>query len=392
MITSNISQFKALLIKELIEAFRDKRAMMMAMTMAVMAPVMIFAMSKVMIKEAVETPAIYLKVTGIEHAPKLIDELKNENILLFKNVPADKKVIWDERNLSLTIPESFNQDMLDGKTIDIYLSADYSEKANLSPVRRIKTTINNYAQAIGYKRLLVRGIDVRLLQAVKIIEQDTSLPNSNAMIISMMLGLYLLMAAFMSGLPVAIDASAGERERNVLEMLLCQPVSTVKIVSAKLCCASLIACIGVLLTLSLTSFSVSFIDLTKIGASFSLDAFTISALLLLLLPICFFASALQLFVAFQSKNFKEAQSMVSMVIMLPAMVPFIMTFIDDKPKWLEWLPISGQSLIMEDLFKGLPVSWTLMIFTGLVTISITVLLVLMMAKKLRSESVVLALS
>lgn len=385
-------QFKALLSKELKEAFRDKRAMMMAMMMAGMAPVMIFAMSKVMIKEAVETPAVYVKVTGAEYAPKLMKSLKEENILLLSDAPSNEKTLWQERELSLTIPSSFNQNMLDGKPVELYLSADFSEKANLSPVRRIKTTINNYAQAIGYKRLLVRGIDVRLLQPIKIIEQDTSLPNSNAMIISMMLGLYLLMAAFMSGLPVAIDSSAGERERNVLEMLLCQPVSTVKVVAAKLCCASFIACIGVLLTLSLTSFSVSFIDLTKIGASFSLDAFTITALLLLLLPICFFASALQLFVAFQSKNFKEAQSLVSMIIMLPAMVPVIMMFVDNKPKWLDWLPISGQSLIMEDLFKGLPVSWALLSFTGLVTISMTIILVLLMAKKLRSEKVVLALS
>lgn len=385
-------QFKALLSKELKEAFRDKRAMMMAMMMAAMAPVMIFAMSKVMIKEAVETPPVYVKVIGAEYAPKLMKSLKDENILLLSDAPINEKSIWEDRELSITIPSSFNQDMLDGNPIELYLSADFSEKANLSPVRRIKTTINTYAQAIGYKRLLVRGIDVRLLQPIKIIEQDTSLPNSNAMIISMMLGLYLLMAAFMSGLPVAIDASAGERERNVLEMLLCQPVSTIKIVAAKLCCASFIACIGVLLTLSLTTFSVGFIDLTKIGASFSLDAFTITALLLLLLPICFFASALQLFVAFQSKNFKEAQSLVSMIIMLPAMVPVIMMFVDNKPKWLDWLPISGQSLIMEDLFKGLPVSWALLSFTGLVTISITVILVLLMAKKLRSEKVVLALS
>jgi len=385
-------QFKALLTKELKEAFRDKRAMMMAMMMAVMAPVVIFAMSKLMIKEAVETPAIYLKVTGAEHAPKLIKALNDDNVLLFSDVPSEIKVIWDDRNLRLAIPDSFNQDMLEGKPIDIYLSADFSEKANMSPVRSIKNIINNYAQVIGYNRLLVRGIDVRLLQPIKIIEQDTSLPNSNAMIISMMLGLYLLMAAFMSGLPVAIDASAGERERNVLEMLLCQPVSTTKIVAAKLCCASLIACIGVLLTLSLTTFSVSFIDLTKIGASFSLDAYTITALLLLLLPICFFASALQLFVAFQSKNFKEAQSMVSMIIMLPAMVPVIMMIVDDTPKWLDWLPISGQSLIMEDLFKGLPVSWAQLGFTGLVTITMTAILVLLMAKKLRSEKVVLALS
>ncbi len=74
------------------------------------------------------------------------------------------------------------------------------------------------------------------------------------------------------------------------------------------------------------------------------------------------------------------------------MVPVIMMFVDNKPKWLDWLPISGQSLIMEDLFKGLPVSWALLAFTGLVTISMTIFLVLLMAKKLRSEKVVLALS
>ena len=103
-------QFKALLSKELKEAFRDRRAMMMAMMMAVLAPVMIFAMSKVMIKEAVETPAIFIKVTGAEYAPKLIKSLNDENVLLFSNVPSDKKVIWNDRNLSLTIPDSFNQE------------------------------------------------------------------------------------------------------------------------------------------------------------------------------------------------------------------------------------------------------------------------------------------
>ena len=37
-----------------------------------------------------------------------------------------------------------------------------------------------------------------------------------------------------------------------------------------------IAVVGVVLTLTLTSFAVGFIDLTKIGASFSLDIFAIS--------------------------------------------------------------------------------------------------------------------
>jgi len=385
-------QFKALLSKEYKEAFRDKRALMGAMMMAVMAPIMIFALSKTMIKEMVATPPIYVQVIGAEYAPKLIKAFEKENILLFSAVPEDDKRIWQERNIELKIPESFAKDMIEGKTIDVTLSTDYSEKAIKAPIRRIKEAINTYARVIGYKRIIVRGIDVRLLKPINIVEQDTAEPSSNAMFITMILGLYLLMTAFMSGLSVAIDSSAGERERNVLEMLLCQPVSTLKIVIAKLCCASTISVIGVVLTLLLTSFSVSFVDLSKIGATFSLAAYQVLVILILLIPISFFASALQLFVSFGAKSFKEAQSTVTMIIMLPAMVPVALMFIDDKPKWLDWLPVSGQSLLMEDLFKGSAINWLEVIATGGVTIAITVALVLVLATKLKSEKVVMALS
>ncbi|GHE94934.1 ABC transporter permease [Thalassotalea profundi] len=385
-------QFKALLKKELKEAFRDKRALMVAMMMAIMAPIMIFAMSKMMIKEMVSTPAVYVKITGSEYAPKLIKALADDNIKLFSDVPTDDAMLWDERNIQLTIPETFAQDMMDGKRIDVYLNADFSEKSMSAPLRRIKAAINQYAQTIGYKRLLVRGIDVNLLRPVNLIEQDTSSPSSNFLMISMMLGLYLLMAAFMSGLSVAIDTSAGERERNVLEMLLCQPVSTLKIVLAKLSCASTIAFIGVLLTISLTFASIGFVDLTKIGASFSLDLSAVVIIVAMLLPICFLASALQLFFSFQAKSFKEAQSSVTMVVMIPAMLPFIMTFIDDKPKWFDWVPVTGQSLIMEDIFKGLAVDWTNLALTTLITIILTAVLVVTLAKKLTSEKVVQSLS
>ncbi len=387
-----MSQFKALLIKEYKEAFRDKRAIMVAMTMALLAPLMIFVLSKTMIREAVETPPIYIKFIGAEHAPKLIAHLKKDNILNFADVPEDDKRLWQERDVKITIPDDAQKMMQEGKPVNITLSADYSEKALNSPIRRIKNSVNQYSQTIGYKRILIRGIDVRLLQPIKLIEQDTALPSSNAMFISMMLGLYLLMAAFMSGLSVAIDSSAGERERNVLEILLCQPVSTLKIVLAKLCSASTISIIGVVLTLLLTSFSVQFVDLTKIGATFSLDAYSVAVILLLLIPISFFASALQLFVSFQAKSFKEAQSTVSMIIMLPTMIPVALMFIDDKPPFLDWLPISGQSLLMEDIFKGVPINWLEVFATGGVTIAITGALVMFLAQRLKSEKVVLALS
>ena len=385
-------QFKALLIKEFKEAFRDRRALMVAMTMAMMAPIMIFALSKTMIKEMIETPPIYLNITGAEFAPKLMKQLKDNHILPLKRASESDKKLWKERNVELIIPDDFAEKMLAGKVIELTLRTDYSEKALNSPLRRIKNEIRRYASVIGSKRLIVRGIDPRLLQPINIIEQDTAEPSSNAVFISMMLGLYVLMAAFMSGLSVAIDSSAGERERNVLEMLLCQPVSTVKIVCSKLCCASSISILGVILTLVLTSVSVGFVDLTKIGATFRLDFYMVVVLVLMLLPISFFASALQLFVSFQAKSFKEAQSTVSMIIMLPAMIPVALMFIDDKPKWLDWLPVSGQSLLMDDLFKGLPINWTAFFGTTLVTIGLTVVLMWILSIRLKSEKVVLALS
>lgn len=384
-------QFKALLTKELKEAFRDKRALMVALSLALLAPVMIMVMSKTMIKDFIENPPIYIHIEGAEHAPKLVEALNKDNILFFKDVPEDKKRFWEKQKVELIIPDTYAANIAEGKGIDIILRADYSEKPLNSPLRRIRSAIREHSSAIGYKRLIVRGVDVKLLRPITIQEQDTSLPSSNAMIVSVMLGLYLLMGAFLSGQSISIDASAGERERNVLELLLCQPVNTLQIVLSKLVCASVVSIISVILMLVLTMVSMNFVDLTKIGATFSLDMSTFSTLLLLLIPLCFLAAALQLFFAFQAKSFKEAQSTVAMLIMIPSMVPVAMMLIDNKPAWVEWVPISGQSLIMEDLFKGLPVDWAALLVSTGATIALLVALVLALAVRLKSEKVIQSL-
>ena len=385
-------QFKALLLKELREAFRDKRALMVALSMGLLAPVMIMVISKVMITESVGNPPIYVQFTGAEYAPKLIEIFEENNILQFANVPEDDKYAWEERSIEVDIPKDFAEKMSEGKAIDVVLRADYGKKSSSAPIRRVRETVRSYSQSIGYKRLLVRGVDINLLQPIILQEQDTALPTSNAVMVSMFLGMYLLMGAFVSGLSIAIDSSAGERERNVLEMLLCQPVSTLKIVLAKMTCASSISVLSIVIMLALTTISVGFIDLSKIGATFSLNAFSIAALLILLVPLCFFATALQLFFSFQAKSFKEAQSTVSMLIMLPAMVPMAIMMIDDKPAWVNWLPISGQSMLMEDVFKGLPVDWAVLASTTAITIAMTVALVITLSQKLKSEKVVMSLS
>ena len=85
-------QFNALLKKELREAFRDRRALMVAMLMAIMAPIMIYVISIVVIKETVARPPIYVKLSGESFAPKLIKAFKENNILFSFSVPVYDKI------------------------------------------------------------------------------------------------------------------------------------------------------------------------------------------------------------------------------------------------------------------------------------------------------------
>ncbi|WP_057830290.1 ABC transporter permease [Colwellia sp. TT2012] len=389
---ASIRQFNALLIKELKEAYRDKRALMVALSMAFFLPVLMVIVVNIVITKSVDNPAVYVQFTGAEYAPKLIKALQDKNILAFADVPSEDKRQWQQQSIELKIPESYAQDMAEGRPIDIILRADFTEQSLGVPLRRIDNIIQKHSMAIGYKRLLVRGIDTKLLQPIALQKQDTALPSSNAMMISMMLGISLLLLAFMSGLSIAIDSSAGERERNILEMLLCQPVSTLKIVLAKMTCVSSVSILSIAIMLSLTSFAMNFIDLSKLGMSFNIDLTTFSVLMLLLIPICFLAAILQLFFAFQAKSFKEAQATVSMLIAVPTTIPYAMMFMDSKPAWLSYAPIAGHSLLMEDIFKGLPIDWFAFAATTALTLALIAALVVTLSIRLKSEKVVMALS
>jgi sodium transport system permease protein len=389
---ASIKQFNALLIKELKEAYRDKRALMVALSAAFFIPVLMVILVNILITKSVDNPAVYVKFTGAEYAPKLINALEDKNVLAFIDVPAEDERQWGMQSIEMNIPATYAEDMAEGRPIDISLRADFTEQSLAPPLMRIESVIQKHSLAIGYKRLLVRGIDTKLLQPIALQKQDTALPSSNAMMISTMLGISLLLVAFMSGLSIAVDSSAGERERNILEMLLCQPVSTLKIVLAKVTCVSSISVLSIAIMVSLTSFATNFIDLSKLGMSFNIDITTFSVLMLLLIPICFLAAILQLFFAFQAKSFKEAQATVSMLIVVPTTIPYAMMFMDSKPAWLSYAPIAGHSLLMEDIFKGLPIDWFAFAATTMSTLTIVAVLVTTLSVRLRSEKVVMALS
>ena len=95
-----------------------------------------------------------------------------------------------------------------------------------SRVGRVRGAIDAYAQQIGSLRLVANGVDLSLLRPLVIDELDVSTPASRSALMLGVLTYFLLFATLTGGLHLAIDTTAGERERKSLEPLLTLPVKS----------------------------------------------------------------------------------------------------------------------------------------------------------------------
>jgi len=387
-----MSIFKGLVTKEFREAFRDKRALMAAGFGIVMGPIIVAAVMMFQIDEATDVKDSYVTYVGAEYAPQLIAQLRVKKILPIEEVPADEAEKWSKRSIELTIPQTFSQDMSAAKPVDLVLLADYSDKNIGTVLDRIERTIEAYSGQVGSMRLLMRGVDPRVVQPINLQVQNSATPESKSGIIMGMVAMFIMTSLFTASMTASIDTSAGERERHSLELILCQPVSTVMVVLSKVVCVSAYGAIASILTMLAMTFTMTMLPLEKIGISIMVDPMTMLIISVMVLPLAYLAGIAQLYFAYQAKTFKEAQSYLSMILILPMLVPMAIMIVPHKPEWLNNLPLAGHSIIMEDLFKGKALDMMAFGATNLLTIAIAIAMTLLLARSLRSEKVVLALS
>ena len=387
-----MSMFKGLVVKEFREAFRDKRALMAALFAIVVGPIMMAALFMFQIEQETAVKDSYIEFVGAERAPELISYLNARQFKSISEVPDNEAAKWKEREVILTISEDFSQRLNDGKPAKITIKADYSDKDLRSTLRRMESIINAYSSQIGSTRLLMRGIDPRITQPISIVVQSTQTPESSSGLIMSMVAMFIMMALFTASMTASIDTSAGERERHSLELILCQPVSTVKVVLSKVACVSFYGALASILTMFTMSFTMSMLPLEQLGISIVIDPITMIIIALMIIPLAYLAGITQLFFAYQSKSFKEAQSYLSMILILPMMVPFAIMMLPHKPAWLDYIPLAGQNVIMSDLYKGEALDLAAFAFTMLSTLGVAVVMTLLLARSLRSEKVVLGLS
>lgn len=380
------SPISIVLGKELRDALRDKRSVMAAMSYAFFGPLLMAVAFYVLISQLTDTSDVKIEIEGAEHAPAFVAHLKSNGI-----VQRDEPWPAGQQPIVLAIAPEWDERIATAQPAKVTLTADFSAQKQRTDIRRVESAVEGYSRQLSYIRLQMRGIDPRITQGVDLVKHDKATKESKAAILMGSVLIFILLSVFFSGMNVAIDISAGERERNSLELLLSQPLTTNQLVWGKALAASAFAMFGGLLSAVLIPIIFKFLPLHEIGMSISLAWPMIALIVMLLVPLALLATALQLFVSFRAKSFKEAQTYISLLLMAPMLVVFGVEFAKVKHQALYYLPLTGQHQALLDIIKGEPLQWVAIGVSALLTYVVSVLLLKLISRMLSSEKVVFGL-
>jgi sodium transport system permease protein len=154
-------------------------------------------------------------------------------------------------------------------------------------VARIENLLQAWGSETAVLRLVARGVSPALVRPVSVARIDVASEQARAQTILGMVSMFVLLAAFVSGVGIAIDATAGERERKSLEPLLVNPVSRLSLILGKWLAASMFSTAGLALVLALNLTALHRVPLEQLGISFIMGPREIVGILLATFAIAY---------------------------------------------------------------------------------------------------------
>ena len=352
----------AIFRKEFLEAIRDRRVLLSSLVFGpVFAPLLFIGVLTLSVKHAVTSAdeSVMVTVAGADRAPSLVRFLRQQELAVtLRDGDQDDVSRWlrDDRELVvLFVPEDFGERFRSGQPARIMLYSDGSNNTADKHADRVRGVLGEYSSTIGTQRLLARGISPTVVRAVVVDTVDVATPAARATLVLGMLSYIVLLVTLLGGLYLAIDATAGERERGSLEPLLTVPVPRTHVIYGKVLAAAFFMAVALLLVTTTLALSVRFIPLEELGMSTRFDAGTAAGLLLATLPLVPAGAALMTVVASFTHSYREAQTWLGVVLLVPTLPIAVASLLDVKASAaLMAVPSLSQHLLIQGFLRDEP--------------------------------------
>ena len=388
-----MTTIRTVFFKEIIDNFRDRRTLISALLMGPMFGPILFAMIiNLSVNRALNSAneALDLPVIGAEHAPNLVRFLESRNIVT-SEPPADRDaaiaaVMDGTHDVVAIIPESIGEDLATGTPVRIEVISDQSNTTAERNARRARGALDAYSRELAVMRLTARGISPLTMQPLNVDLVDVSTPSGRSAILLGMLSYFFLAALLTGGMNLAIDSTAGERERGSLEPLLCLPVKRDHLIIGKIFAACAFMALSLALSLITFHITLRFLPLQELGMTPNFGPGVVLAAFLLLLPFTLLGAALMTLIASFTKSYKEAQTWLTVVILAPTLPILVVSILMVRPTTaLMFVPSLSQHLLLVSLIKNEPVNWLYVVVSVTGTLVLGALLTFVSARLYRRE-------
>ncbi|HQZ31586.1 MAG TPA: ABC transporter permease [Arenimonas sp.] len=344
-------------LKEVTENLRDKKTVVNALVMGPLLGPIFFAimMGFIITKQldSAEKP-LEVPVVGAANAPNLVAWLQQQGMVV-KDAPADadKAIRSRDARAVLVIPADYATHWRAGETAQVQVLFDSSDQDSRAPVARLTGLLEGYGRLQSALRVAARGMPASVLSPVAVAERDIASTQQRAGQLLSFLPYLLVLGAFLGGMYLAIDTTAGERERQSLEPLLVNPASRAEIVLGKLGATFGFAMVSMMLSLVAFAIAFQYIPLDRLGMKVDFGAGLILRAGLLMVPLVMVFASLQTIVAAYAKSYREAQTYLSLLMLLP-MLPSVILMINPMKGelWMSAVPLLSQNVLIMALARG----------------------------------------
>lgn len=338
--------------------------------------------------------ALELPTVNADAAPALIDFLAEENVEM-KPGPADRAaaiaaVEAGTEDLVLIIPTDFSAQLRSGVPARIELIVDESNSQASPKASRVRRLANAWGDYVGQLRLRLRGIDPGVIDALRVDVIDTSTPSGRSAIILGMLTYFMLFSMLMGGMYLAIDSTAGERERGSLEPLLSLPVSRAELILGKIAATCVYMWLSLLIVLIAFAVAIQFLPLERIGMTANFGPWVVVKAFLVLAPFALLGASLMTVVASFTKSYKEAQTYMTFVMLLPTIPIIVAAVLTLRPSIeLMAVPSLSQHLLVTELIKDEPLKSSYVLLSETTTIVLGIALAWLATRLYRREGLLI---
>ena len=377
--------------KELTDHLRDRRTAAMIFFLSIaMGPLLLIGLTQFISSVEKKAEAREVFVEGKSNSPQIANFFARQDVTIKEPKPDFRDLIKNgKHDPVLVIPTGFEEKFHTGTATVELVFDDTRQDAGNASIGVLRRLMRGFNAEVATQRLIVRGISPQLTRAVDV--QDVNLGTAAQRAAGLLFIIpWITLLGCVSGVTaIAIDVTAGERERGSLEPLLMNPVSRAALVTGKWLAVAFYGLAVAALTMCGFALTLSFAPLPNLASVLSISPAQYLGFALTMFSFAPAIGALQMLIATYGRTYKEAQTYVSYLIMVVSMAPAIGMLAQLKDAtWQLFVPMLGQLMVITRLLRGETVNAMHYLLPFTVNAVISVVAVLLISKLLTEEKII----